>query len=321
MAVALSTSEKVRRTDALMVSPFDILVVEDSRGRHFPPTETQLIDLATSIFDYGQRQPIECRRVTVDGKKNKLKATAGFTRTNAVRLIREGFTGTDGVVRQDPEFMVKVMLVDCNDQQAFEYNIVENAHRNQTSDIDDAHNQNRLRESYGYSDAEIAKLYQYSSQNKVGRLRKLLQLSNDEQRLVHTGLLATSAAIELLDLTEAERAEVIASLQAGDVNAKVKGSEVLDAVRNRVLNDADSSDVLVGEDAEVSDTKSKPRSMANLRKYLTSRQEEGVDPAIQRFCADMMKYMAGKTTERSMDNAFKRLMKQESSKEELKEAA
>lgn len=311
MAMSVNTSEKVRRTDVLMVSPFDILVAEEHRGRYFQPTKEKVVEMAMSIFDYSQRQPVECRRVTYEERKNVLKVTAGFTRTNAVRLIREGFTGTDGTHRHDPAFMIKVMVADCSDQRAFEHNIVENAHRNETSDIDDAHNQNRLRESYGYSDAEIARLYRYNSQNKVGRLRQLLQLTEEEQRLVHLGKLSMSAAIELLDLDENKRKEILIALQQGDENVKLKGSDVIDEVRNHILSDDDEGLQGDGNQSEVSNQKFKPRSMANLRKYLVSRQEEDQHPAVQRFCADMIKFLAGKSTDRAMDNAFKRMLEAE----------
>jgi ParB-like chromosome segregation protein Spo0J len=308
MAISVATQESVRRTDILLVSPFDVVVREELRGRKFPPTEEDIVHMAMSIFDNGQRQPIECRRITLDGTKNRLQATAGFTRTNAIRLIREGFVGTDGVRRHDSEFKVKVTVVDCSDEDALVHNIVENAHRNQTSDIDDAYNQDLLRERYGYNDTEIARLYQYSNSVKVGRLRQLLQLNEEEQLLVHRGLLSTQAALDLLNLDQEERQKIIAELQNGDKQAKIKGSAVADQVREHILSD--NGKTTNGFANSDTNGKFKQRSMANLRKYLLVRKEdenEEYGPATQRFASDMLKWLQGKTTDKAMDNALERL--------------
>lgn len=308
----------IKRQEYFMVSPEDIIIREELRGRRFPPSDRQIIEMAMSIMDHGQRQPIECRRQTVGGNKNTLVATSGFTRTNAIRLIRQGFVDTDGVDRVDPAIRVKVVVVDCaSDKEAFEHNIVENAHRNATSDIDDAHNQNVLRDKYGYNDVEIGKIYQYSSSNKVGRLRQLLQLSDDEQLLVHNRLLSTQAALDLLELDPEKRAEVIAACQKGDETTKINGSQIQDAVRDLILNDVEKINVVetvVETTTETEGTKKKfkPRTMSNLRKFLESTvADEKTDPVVSRFVGDLQKWLGGRVGDQAMHNAFKRILEAE----------
>lgn len=318
MALKITAGDDARRGDLFFVNPFEIIVKEELRGRRFPPTPEQIVEMAMSIYDNNQRQPIECRRV---GNDKRLQSTAGFTRINAIRLIREGFTGTDGEFRQDAEFKVQVKIVDCNDETALRNNIVENAHRNETSDVDNAHNQNTLRERYGYDDTKIAQLYQYKNTNKVGRLRKLLELSEAEQELVHTGKLGTQAAIDALELPADKRAELFATLADG--KGKINGSAVADQVREHILSDNHNENDLVvaGDEAEnVTPKKFKARTVRNIRQYFETLKESD-DPALQRFANDTLKWVGGKSTDKQMDNAVRRLMDAQRNQKELKEAA
>jgi ParB-like chromosome segregation protein Spo0J len=140
MALTLNAGTP-KRKDLWWIDPIKIIVTEEDRGRSQPPTEDQVVELAMSIHDYGQQQPATCRRVD----KDRVKLVAGFTRCAAARLIRDGFTGTDNVQRHKPDFMLQCVLVDCNPAESFRRNVIENAHRGETSPIDDAFNQRRLR--------------------------------------------------------------------------------------------------------------------------------------------------------------------------------
>jgi ParB-like chromosome segregation protein Spo0J len=301
------------RRDLIFIDPFDVDVREDLRGRRFPPTDQQIIEMAMSIFDHDQRQPVECRKIA---GTNKLQSIAGFTRTNAVRLIREGFTGTDGVERHDPEFRLQAKLVTCNDETALVNNIVENAHRNQTSDIDDAYNQNRLRERYGKSDADIARLYQYQNSNKVSRLKRLLELTDDEQLLVHRGVLPTQAAIDMLDLPADQRAKIVADAEQ---NGKVKASDVADQVREHILRDDGTRDA--DGDVVVEGSRTKARTIRNLRRFFETTRDEEFDPAIKSFCRSMLKFMGGTISDQAMTNAMNRLLLAEETDWEYVDAA
>jgi len=294
----------VRRGDLFFVDPTQIIVREELRGRKFAPDPEKIIEMAMSIFDAGQRQPIECRRV---GEDKRLQVTAGFTRTNSVRLIKEGFIGTDDVHRHDPEFQIQVKVVECNEETALKNNIIENAHRNGTSDIDDAHNHNRLRETYGYSDVKIAELYMYKGTVKVGRLRQLLSLSEQEQRLVHEGKLPTSGAIDLLALSSEQRTQVIADLQKED--GKINGSSITDQVRDHMLADAESKISSDGFQSPPEPTKSVARNMRNIRTFFEKlKDNEEKDDSVRRFATDILKWVGGKSSDKSMDNALSRLM-------------
>lgn len=303
MAVRLNAGDNVKRGDLYFVNPFEVIVREELRGRHFPPTPEDIIERATSIYDYGQLQPVECRRI----EDNKPLLTLGFTRCAAVRLIREGFVGTDGVARHDPERMLQVKINDTNDEAAFIRNVKENADRNQTSDIDDAFNQQKLRADYGYSDADIARLYGYKNQNRVGRLRKLLQLDKDLQLLVHRGEMPTQAALDLLDLPQEARDEAIKNAKRD--NGKVSGSAVRNQVREHILNDNHKADEVENAGDTPQEVRgAKARSMREMRKLFERLKEESDQEAIQNFARTMLSFIAGKKTERAVENALNRVL-------------
>ena len=235
MAVTVNAGNDARRFDGWAVDPFEIIVKEDLRGRRKPPSDEQIIDMAVSMMEHGQREPVECRKVN----DKRLQLNLGFTRTAAARLIRDGFEYINPVTgeverRQDEQFMLKVVLSDSNDKDAFVHNIVENQHRNATSAIDDAHNQRRLRENYGYSDADITKLFRYKDPNKVGRLRRLLALPDSVQDLVHYEKLTVQAALDLLDLPPDEMETAISSA-TDEATGNVVGSKVREIVREASL--------------------------------------------------------------------------------------
>jgi ParB-like chromosome segregation protein Spo0J len=228
----------VRRGDLLFVDPFEIKMVEELRGRHKPPTEEAVIKMAMSILEHGQLEPVECRKI----ENSRLQLTLGFTRAAAVRLIRTGFIDLDGVEHPaDNEFRLKVVVTDTNDDKAFIRNVVENAHRNSTTPMDDAFNQNRLRTKYGMSDAEIARLYQYKGQNTVARLKKLLSLETRFQDMVHNGTLSINGALELLDLPPHQRDSALQAATNQD-SGKVNATDLRAQVRDRILADAEAGE-------------------------------------------------------------------------------
>ena len=309
MARRINAGDDMKRGDLLLVNPFEIDVREELRGRHKPATEQEIIEMALSLYEFKQREPVECRVI----ENNRLRLNMGFRRTNAGRLLREGFD-YEGERYHVPDFLLKATVVDCNEQEAFTHNIVENAHRKQTSHVDDAYNQRTLREDYGKTNAEIARLYR-CEQSRVAELQRSLQLDESTLDMVHSGHLSLTAALDLLAVSEDQRAPVLA--EAAKTKAgKVKGPSVRSAVREHILNDngkpqGDSSETADGSEAEEHATPAaKPRSMSEIRKYFEAMSESET-PSLARFAKDWLKWAAGKTSDKAMGSAFQRLMKAE----------
>lgn len=351
VTLALKSGETVSRSrdaDGLRLNPCDVVIIGDCRGRKFPPTDIEIMGMALDLYENGQLQAIEARKTTVEGAKNTPVVTFGFTRTNAGRLLVEGFkvpeelggrfahpaTGElikDGEHVQQKEFKLLTRIIDCNEENAFRRNIHENQVRNETTDIDDAYNQQLLRDRFGKTDAQIARIYNYKAQNRVSRLKNLLQLEDGIQVLVHNGEMGTQAALDLIDVDPKERAALIKKATKG---GKVNGTALRGLVRDATLSDADTGDDLdlggaaadlVGEDNKDGDGKDgkvptkkgnraargkggKTRTMAELRKYLDNRNggdsaEYDVPEYTAAYNKKLRAFADGKITDTQMDNA------------------
>lgn len=328
MALSINAGADARRTDLFMVDPYQIIVKEDLRGRLKPPTQEQIIDMAESLAKHGQQQPVQVRKV----HDKQVQLVLGFTRCAAARLIREGFDFVNPATGETerihfPEFKLKVVVADVNEEQALLHNIIENAHRKDTSPIDDAYNHNKLRDKMGKTDAEITRIYRYKDSNRVGRCRKLLGLPNDVQEMVHDGRMAVSAALALLELPEEEMKTAIAA--AVQDNGKVSGAAINDIVRDHHLRDADKlpeTTIVVTETtvpvdgveapvAAPTKNRNKPnanaapapvrgtphRTMKNLKAWLEQeREDEGQKAFLKVFSL----WIAGKRADKTLNDAL-----------------
>jgi ParB-like chromosome segregation protein Spo0J len=326
MAMKVEAGPDMRRGDCLFVDPYQIKVVEKLRGRHRSPDESAIIAMADSMLTYGQRQPVECRRV----KDNKLQLVAGFTRMAASRLIRDGFLDQYGAERQDKAWMLKCVVVDANDEESFCHNLVENEHRNNTSEIDDAHNHRTLRDVYGYDDTRIKALYGYRDPNKIGRLRRLLELPASVQAKIHAGEMGVQAGLDLLELPEDEREGAIAV--ATNAEGNVNGAAIKDQIRSWHLRDepgtgdkdatgagreegtggagtgteasvgagaGTGTEASVGAGAGTpASIKAVPRTPKVMKAFLGEQAERRKDDAVGRVASAFLDWMGGRKTDR-----------------------
>lgn len=311
MAAKINAGADVKRSDVFGVDPFEVIVREEIRGRCKPPSDEQIVTLAESLLDHGQQQPVRVRKI----EENRLQLISGYTRTAAARLIREGFVDSEGKKRKDREFKLQCMISTANDEKSFILNVVENEHRNMTSPIDDALNQERLRSHHMMSDAAIAKLYGYKNQNKVGRLRRLLGLPDKVQNLVHDGNMTVEAALLLLDAPEDERDEILKQSQSDD--GKVNGTAVRQTVREHILRDSEEqiANKTSGNGKPSSNGREKPkfkaRTVSEIRKFfegIAESDESESDPALIRFAGDMLKFIGGRMGDQGAWNALNRIL-------------
>lgn len=281
MSVHLNAGKVVRK-EYFLVNPEEILVDEEVRGRHKPPTEETINEMVESLMTYGQKQPISVRRVL----DKKIQVIFGFTRLQAAIHIRKNV---------DPEFMIQCILSEKNATESFIDNVIENIHRKQTSPIDDAHNQRRMRDQHGKTDEEIATIYR-ATPAWIGQLKNLLQLPGNIQEMVHLGTLPVSGAFELVNLPEAEQGKVIA--EATKPSGKVNGSAIKAMVRQTKVDKGQSC----------------ARSVREIRKFHESLIEETANPAIKEFSRTMLSYIKGKKTDKQLENALVKLSESEPAK-------
>jgi ParB-like chromosome segregation protein Spo0J len=223
-----------RANNVFVVNPEDVIVRGDLRGREYAPDEAAIISLAINISENGQIQPARGRKLPHED--NRIELSAGFSRYAAIMLLREGFEH-EGIKYHKPGQRFSVQVTSgMSDLDAIKLNISENRERNQTTAIDDAHNIRRL-EQLGQTLDEVAAFYRWPL-TKVEKTLSLLALSADERQRVHLGEIPVSAALELLKIAPAARAEVVAEAEAAKPagsGKKLKGTAINKVIREKHL--------------------------------------------------------------------------------------
>lgn len=176
------TPSTVLQTVTLPPSAIDVNV--EHKGRIVPVSEDAVKALAVSMSENGQLQPVQCYPL----ENGTPRLMFGFTRHRAAQLIVNGFS-VSGEHESSPEkvyppnegFQLRCEILDKpSDDDILIRTLTENAQRSGTSKIDDAVNQQLLRDA-GMTDLAISRIYGYASSASVMRLRELLKLSPEWQ--------------------------------------------------------------------------------------------------------------------------------------------
>jgi ParB family chromosome partitioning protein len=271
MAMQLNAGE-IGRADLFSILPDNIVVNEADNGRAVPHSPEEIEALAHSILTYGQQQPVVVRRVA----DRKVALVSGYGRYKAVRHI-------NAVLRPNSPVKLQCKVVDCNPEEAFVRNIVENNERAATTPVDDAHNQRRLREEFGWSEQRIADFYKRSVAY-ISQLRKTLQLSQPIQQAVVSGKMAVSTAIDLVELPEAARQEAVA-----EATDRVTGRVDSEVIRKKV------------RDRKIESGQAKARTLKEVRTFFEAQDEPG---PVRELAESILDFLAGKITDRQMRDAL-----------------
>jgi ParB-like chromosome segregation protein Spo0J len=200
----------------------------------------------------------------------------GYRRYHAARLYNAR--------NPDRPMKLKCKVVIVNDEEAFRRNVVENRERAECSPVDDAHNQRRLREGFGWTDARIAEFYHVTA-SYVGVLKKLLGLPGDVQGLVHARRLSVQAATGLADLPAEEQRQV---LGAGEVTSQ----NVVKQVRNRKIDKG----------------KGQSRSLAEVRAFLEGLTGPAETAPLKEFAEEFLKFIRGRIKDEAMAKRLRKLL-------------
>lgn len=275
MATQLSVPST--RQDIYLIDPNDLFVDFSLRGRYNSiPTQKEIEDLAHSMRDNTQLQHVKIRKNGSD----KPKLVWGYTRYQAASWLNENYK-LEGKER----FRLKCINTTCNDEEAIRQNIIENKERHEITAYDDAVNQRRLKEEFGYTDAKIAELYKCTVA-WVSNMRKLLVLPSDIQKQIGKEI-STSVALQLADLSEADARNLIQEKQQS--GGKVKLTDVKKAKRSKVESTGDTT-----------------RSMKELKAFWDSLTSPAEDDKIRKFARSTMDFIKGKSSEKAYENAIKR---------------
>jgi ParB/RepB/Spo0J family partition protein len=307
------TAEKVG--DTYLLDPRDVtLQEEDLRGRKFPPSKSDIKDLADSIMRHGQQEAVKCRL----GEDGKPILVFGRTRYEAVTLIN---TELDP---KNPRKLVAV-IVDQDERGAFLSANEENRRRKATSAVDEAFNHQVMREKFGMKDVEIAKDCGVSAA-MVSKLRKIISLPKEVLKQIHDGNITFSDAVTMADLDiekqkqiaadAKETAEKVAAEKSAAAVDKVTGEakpvkkgkrpakEVSEGTRATVRAEKAKKAKKSGEEA----TAVTSRSVKEIRAFHEALAETySSTEALVEFAKSVVKYCAGKISDKQLENAIIKL--------------
>lgn len=273
MAMKLNAGE-VGRSDLYAFFPDHIVINHADNSRAVPHTTAEIEALAASILEYGQQQAAVVRRI--DG--NRVQLVAGYGRWQAVTLINS--------LQPDKPVKLKCAVTDLKAEEAFVRSIVENADRKDCSAVDHAYAQRRLREVFGWSEKRIAILYE-SSVSHVGQLRKVLQLSTPLQAEIANGHLPVSTALDVAELPEAEREEVV-SEATDPATGKVDGAAIREVVRRKKQAAGGA----------------KARTLAEVRLFFDEQTGPGETEAVRELAKAVCDFIAGRISDEEMVEAL-----------------
>ena len=303
MAMKINAGE-VGRADYFFIDPDQIVVDEKLNGRWTPHDQESIASMAKSFEeDGGQLQPVQVRRIA----DNRVQLVLGYRRYNAALLYNKQ--------HPDNPMKLKAIVVQINDEEALRRNIIENRERKETTPVDDAYSQRRLREDYGWNDTKIAEFYRMSPPY-VGILKKLLTLPTKVQRLVHGKELSVQAATSLADLPPDEQAQVLAGLMPG-------ATEQPTAQENTVAEQPPTPSIGAEQPAPVPQVEAKQetlsqavtrkvreskvakggkqaRSLKEVRAFFEELTGPAEKPGVKRLAELLLKFIQGHMVDRTM---------------------
>lgn len=319
--INVSDTASLTTQDTFHVNPADVKPGRNSRMIEAADYMDRVVDRAISIYKRGQLQPVEARR---EGDKS-LTLTLGFTRRDAVIMLRNGFTAIDPdtgeeTFFQNKEALLWVAVTDCDVDQAFLRGIAENLERNDTTDLQEALAQQEIRTTMGWCDAQIARFYGYTNQNRVMHLNKLVCLPEDVQQKVHKKQLALHAALLTEGLGDDERKAVIDA--CADGKGKVDGAALKAMIRDLIGGKAETSaeseetpEEATEEGGEEAEAKPKKKASASLKRSVKEfagfahdmGDTSGVKDSVKNLFNTLVLWFANEKTDKQLWNAIDKL--------------
>ena len=293
MAIKINAGD-VGRGDVFYIDPHEIIVDEKLNGRWEPHDEEAVKALAKSYEEEGQLQAVQVRKVA----DNRVQLVMGYRRHAAAVEFNKR--------HPDKPMKLKAVVVTINDEEAFRRNIVENRERRETTPIDDAYNQRRLRENFGWNDTRIAAFYGVTAPY-VGLLKKLLSLPTDTQKLVHGRQLSVKAAAALTELTPEEQQKALepmpelAPVQVD--SAQVDSAPVQSTEATPVAAANLSSRVVKAvRAAKIEKGGKQARSLAEVRKFFEGLTGPGEKAQMKALAEVMLKFIQGRLADKTMEH-------------------
>ena len=221
---SLFGDQKADQTEKKIINEQRKALIGDVNRSRFQPRmhfdETKLDELAQSIKKNGIIQPIAVR--TDRNNSERYEIVAGERRWLAAQ--KAGL------------HEVPIVVLDLNDNEAFEVAIVENIQRDDLNIIEEAKGYKRLSDEFGYDHEKIAK-FMSKSRSHVSNTLRLLTLPSNVIGMIEEGNLTAGQARPLIGLINAsEIAEQIVSnkMSARKVEMFIRAEKGPQKVGNRL---------------------------------------------------------------------------------------
>jgi len=223
MPTKLPPGLQVGRSDLFKLNPMELIQDDAANARWMPVSDDKVRELAFSIIEHGQLEPITVRKSYGKGESAKYQVVLGNTRAKAVYLINSDpdlrrLAAEKYGLEEGDVFPINCAISNVNEEDSFIRSIVENTHRNSTSPIDDAHNHERLREM-GKTDTEISQLLQVHK-STISQIKHLLTLSDRHKMLVHNGEISRDIGLRLASLPPEDRDALLNENQGNPASLK-----------------------------------------------------------------------------------------------------
>ncbi len=314
MSAKISTEHKTKHVETLRVHPSDLKWGRNSRMIDAPNYQQTVTNRAISIAKHGQLEPCEARRL----EDETLELVYGFTRLDAVCLLRNGFTATDPdtgdtTTFHDPDATVWLKVVDSDPDEAFLRSIKENQERADTTDLQEALAQSELRTTMGWTDSKIARHYGYTNQNRVMDLSKLLSCPPDIQQKVHRGELALSIALlgPKHKLTAEEQLKLVAdaTVEGGTVSGPALKGLLRDLLGAKAVRTPEPEESET-EEGEADEPKEKKgwikRNVKDLERFAQAAKDDStlLSEESEALVKTLIKWFKGGHTDEYLRNAL-----------------
>ena len=288
MSMKLNAGDIVRQ-DVFLIAPENLVVVESQNTRWQPHDDAEIAALARSFEQDGQLQPVVVRRIA----DNRVQLVAGYRRFHAAQQYNQ--------LHPDSPMKLKCVVSMMNEEEALRRSIVENRERAQTTAMDDAHNQRRLREECGWTDTKISEFYKVSPPY-VGTLKKLLLLPTNIQMMVHTRQISVQAAVAMTDLSPEEQKAVLAP----ETPAPTTTSEVPAPATASAPAPVTSAEIIKRtREKKIQQGGKQARTLKELRGFLEGFTGPAESSNLKAFAETFLKFIQGHYADATMERKLK----------------
>ena len=173
----------------------DIVMNVEDNSRRF--TAASVEEMTLQLLDADrQLEPVGVAKYKTGPNKGKYRLGYGFRRVHALKDITEGQMAPEGSSLYKVQALFHEDIDAGDDRAMFAMNVVENAHRQELSAMDQSFIANKLLDEFAYTPEKVAVALGISK-SRVSQLRPLMKLPIVVQEAIQTGMISGTTGYEL----------------------------------------------------------------------------------------------------------------------------